>query len=49
MDKQFQQNALKPGDAGYVYDKRVEFGNQEKVDDGWDDNEDLNDYFDDDF
>ena len=38
MDKQFEQNQLKPGDAGFVYDKVVEFnmGNGEGLeDDSW--------------
>ena len=48
MEKKFQENNLKPGDAGFVYDKRVEFKQGgEKVDDGWDDDDE--DYFDDDF
>ena len=25
MDEKFSKNALKPGDAGFEYDKRVEF------------------------
>lgn len=25
MDEVFQKNALKPGDAGFQYDKRIEF------------------------
>jgi hypothetical protein len=46
---------LKPGDPGFVYDKRIDFSKGPKVDDGWDesddgnDNEDVDDYFDDDF
>lgn len=40
MEEDFSKNNLKPGDAGFVYDKRIEFGNGEKVDDGWDEDED---------
>ena len=35
MDKGFQENALKPGDEGYVYDKVVEFGDATE-DNDWD-------------
>lgn len=53
MEEQFKQNNLKPGDAGFVYDKRVDFGKKgQKVDDGWDDEDEEgedNQYFDDDF
>ena len=57
MELDFQKNNLKPGDAGFVYDKRVDFKVKEKVDDGWDEEEeggedegdDVDEYFDDDF
>jgi hypothetical protein len=38
---------VKPGDPGFVYDKRIDFENQKKEDNSWD--EDVDDYFDDDF
>jgi hypothetical protein len=41
MDKKFDQNFVKPTDAGYEYDKVVDFKNQPKEevwgDDGSDD------------
>lgn len=39
MDVKFNQNLVKPGDAGFVYDKRIEFNKQTKHCD-WDDDED---------
>lgn len=36
MDVLFESNRLKPGDPGYVYDRRVEFGAPQAVSD-WDD------------
>lgn len=36
MDKQFEKNFLKPGDEGYVYDKVVDFKNQKKESNSWD-------------
>ncbi len=49
MDQNFHKNQLKPGDKGFVYDKVVEFKKDEKkkLDTSWD--EDVDDYFDDDF
>ena len=49
MDQNFSKNQLKPGDPGFVYDKRVEFTKKanDKVDESWD--EGVDDYFDDDF
>lgn len=41
MDKGFSKNQLKPGDAGFEYDKRVDFTNlqnDEDEDDSWDSN-----------
>lgn len=39
MDKGFTANQLKPGDPGFVYDKRVEFGRKANdsplEDDSW--------------
>lgn len=58
MDEKFNKNQLKPGDAGFQYDKRVEFKKSAvtaKQDTSWDEDEDaeededVNDYFDDDF
>lgn len=52
MDENFSKNQLKPGDAGFVYDKRVEFtksNNNNKMDTSWDENDDVDEYFDDDF
>lgn len=49
MDEKFKKNQLRPGDSGFVYDKRVEFkpaGNN-KLETSWDENDD--EYFDDDF
>ena len=40
---------MKPGDAGFVYDKRVDFTTMNREDNSWDEEEDVNDYFDDDF
>ena len=61
MDKNFSQNQLKPGDKGFVYDKRVDFGKKNDApleNDSWGEEEDEEkngeddedmDYFDDDF
>jgi len=43
MNKGFEANRLRPGDDGYEYDKRVEFGEPED-DNEWDD--DLDDLLD---
>lgn len=40
MDKDFEKNKLKPGDEGYVYDKRQEFKGT-KVDPTWEIDDDL--------
>ena len=44
MDKDFSVNQLKPGDPGFVYDKRVEFGRDGNdsplEDDSWGEEED---------
>jgi centrosomal protein CEP19 len=48
MDEKFNKNQLKPGDPGFVYDKRIEFVAQSREDASWDE-DDVNDYFDDDF
>jgi centrosomal protein CEP19 len=55
MDEKFNKNQLKPGDAGFVYDKRIEFTKKANNDDdegenSWDEGgEDVDNYFDDDF
>lgn len=59
MDKGFSKNALKKGDEGFEYDKRIDFSKNASslVEDSWDedddveeaDNQDEDDYFDDDF
>lgn len=60
MDEKFLKNQLKPGDAGFQYDKRIDFTKQSaahKKDTSWDEEEDeenqqeedLDNYFDDDF
>eukprot|EP01031_Cornospumella_fuschlensis_P032893 gene32893-39777_t len=38
MNKDFESRRLKPGDPGYVYDKRVEFAPSESNE--WDEDED---------
>lgn len=41
MEKKFQKNYIKPGDPGFVYDKRIEFKRVDNSgfdeDDSWDD------------
>ena len=61
MDEKFSKNQLKPGDSGFVYDKRIEFTKKadndddededEGADNSWDEGaaEDVDNYFDDDF
>lgn len=55
MDEKFNKNQLKPGDPGFVYDKRIEFTkkveNDEEEENSWDEGagEDVDNYFDDDF
>jgi hypothetical protein len=59
MDKGFSANAVKKGDEGFEYDKRIDFSKNTAnlVEDSWDEdmedddngNEDADDYFDDDF
>jgi centrosomal protein CEP19 len=52
MDEKFHKNQLKPGDPGFQYDKRVDFSKKAggKKDTSWDeDEEDVDNYFDDDF
>ena len=47
MDVQFNENNVQPGDAGFVYDKRIDFEAAEKDSNSWDDDEeeeDMNDY-----
>lgn len=42
MDILFEQNKKKPGDAGFQYDVWRDFNIGQKVDDGWDmDNDDF--------
>jgi hypothetical protein len=48
MDEVFNKNALKPGDRGFEYDKRIEFKGEEVSDNSWDDEYDsYEDDFDD--
>ena len=42
MDKDFEKNRVKPGDADFVYDKEVDF-NEGKIESGWDDDEEYSD------
>ncbi len=52
MDENFLKNQLKPGDPGFVYDKRIDFTkkpSKEGGDNSWDEGEDVDNYFDDDF
>ena len=53
MEKDFSSKVLRPGDKGYVYDKRIDFSstNKDDAEGSWDedDNGDDDDYFDDDF
>lgn len=51
MDKEFVKRQLKPGDPGFVYDKRIDFNKKAGGgggDDSWDE-DNVDDYFDDDF
>lgn len=46
MDKEFEQNQLKPGDDGYEYDKEVDFdADDDKVSCGWDSSNSDVEYF----
>ena len=47
MDKEFEQNQLKPGDDGYEYDKEVDFDadDDDKVSCGWDSSNSDVEYF----
>lgn len=36
MDKTFEKNQLRPGDADYKYDIEVEFGEENVIESGWD-------------
>jgi hypothetical protein len=47
MDEKFHKNQLKPGDKGFQYDKRIEF-TKKGEDASWDE-DDVDNYFDDDF
>ncbi len=53
FDKDFLKNKVNPGDPGFEYDKRKDFDEVEKVDGSWDEgmvsNEEMDDYFEDDF
>jgi hypothetical protein len=50
MEEKFKKNALKPGDQGFVYDKRIDFASMPKEENSWDeDEEDVDNDFDDDF
>jgi centrosomal protein CEP19 len=48
MDEKFHKNQLKPGDAGFEYDKRIDFTKKPAADTSWDEG-DVDNYFDDDF
>ena len=51
METDFKKNALKPGDEGFEYDKRIDFSSnmqQDAESNSWDEGND-DDYFDDDF
>ena len=49
MDEKFLKNQLKPGDSGFQYDKRIDFTKKKPAaDNSWDEN-DVDNYFDDDF
>ena len=37
MDKDFNRNFIKKGDAAFEYDKRVDFSQVKKIDESWDD------------
>ena len=45
MDKEFEQNQLKPGDEGYEYDKEIDFDADDKVSCGWDSSNSDVEYF----
>ena len=46
MDKDFEQNQLKPGDEGYEYDKEINFdADDDKVSCGWDSSNSDVEYF----
>lgn len=45
MNKDFERNQIRPGDPGYVYDKRVQFKPTQKS--NWDDSEEDDDLGDD--
>ena len=58
MEKGFSANAVKKGDSGFEYDKRIDFSKNASslVEDSWDEDmegddgqDDEDDYFDDDF
>ena len=36
MDTEFEKNRLKPGDAGFVYDKQVDFNIGGNTEGSWD-------------
>jgi hypothetical protein len=37
MEMDFNKNFIKKGDAGFEYDKRVDFSKVQKIDESWDD------------
>lgn len=52
MERDFTSKVLRPGDAGYQYDKRIDFASpkHDEGDASWDEGDgDDEDYFDDDF
>lgn len=41
MEVDFKKNVLKPGDAGFEYDKRVDFGPKADAAADWDDEDEI--------
>ena len=44
MDAKFNENALKPNDPGFVYDKVVDFSREQRQTNPWDNNKDQDSY-----
>lgn len=51
MDKEYQKNFVKKGDAGFVYDKKVDFSrvNKQAADASWDEDNYSEDQYSDNF
>lgn len=45
MDLSFNKNAVRPEDPSFVYDKRVDYEDHEKIESAWDQQEDDDDTF----